>query len=65
MENRGGEFSFFQSIHVKIDMRIDISISVRLMTTKFGKQATSSPAHLFAAIKGRRKRDPGTLYTND
>ena len=29
-----GEFSFFPSIHVRIDIWIDISI----MTTKFGKQ---------------------------
>ena len=34
MADRGGEFSFFQGIHV----RIDISISVRPMITKFGKQ---------------------------
>ena len=34
MADRGGEFSFFQSILV----RIDISISIRPMTTKFGKQ---------------------------
>ena len=34
MADRGGEFRFFQGIHV----RIDISISVRPMITKFGKQ---------------------------
>ena len=34
MADRGGEFSFFQGIHV----RIDISISVRPMITKFAKQ---------------------------
>ena len=29
---------FFQVLHAKIDIRIDISISIRSMTTKFGKQ---------------------------
>ena len=38
MEDRGGEFSFFQGIYVRFDIRIGISISVRPMTTKFGKQ---------------------------
>ena len=38
MADRGGEFSFFQGIHVRIDIRIDVSISVRPMNTKFGKQ---------------------------
>ena len=35
---QGGEFGFFWSIHVRIDIRIEISTSARLMTTKFGKQ---------------------------
>ena len=30
------EFSFFQSIHVRTSIRIDISISIRSMGTKFG-----------------------------
>ena len=34
----GGEFSFFQSIYVRTDIITDSSISVRPMTTKFGKQ---------------------------
>ena len=38
MENWGDEFSFFQGIHVRIDLRIDISISIKPMSTKFGKQ---------------------------
>ena len=37
MMDRGKEFNFFQSIHVRIDIRIDISIFIRDMTTKFGK----------------------------
>lgn len=37
MADRGGEVSFFQSIQVKLDTRIDISNSVRHMTTKFDK----------------------------
>ena len=38
MTDSGGEFSFFQVIHIRIDMKIDIPVSVRFMTTKFGKQ---------------------------
>ena len=38
MTDGSGELGFFQGIHVKIDIRIDISISIRPMTTKFGKQ---------------------------
>ena len=32
------EFSIFQGIHVRFDVSIDISISIRPMITKFGKQ---------------------------
>ena len=32
------EFSFFQGIHVRIDIGIDISISIWAMITKFDKQ---------------------------
>ena len=35
MADLGNEFSFFQGIHRRIDITIDISISVRLMATKF------------------------------
>ena len=38
MAVRGGEFSFFQCIHGRIDIGIDISISIRPMTTRFRKQ---------------------------
>ena len=38
MANQGGEFSFFQCTHVRIGIRIDISISTGPMITKFGKQ---------------------------
>ena len=38
MADRGSEFSFFQGIHVEIDKIIDISISIRPMIIKFGKQ---------------------------
>ena len=38
MADRGSEFSFFQDIHVRSDIIIDISISVRPMITKFVKQ---------------------------
>ena len=39
MADGGGEFSFFQDIHMRNDIRIDISISITHMTTTFGKQA--------------------------
>ena len=38
MANWSGEFSFLQGINVKIDIRIDIAMSIRPMITKFGKQ---------------------------
>ena len=38
MADRGCEFSFFQCIHARIDIRTDISISIRPMITKFGEQ---------------------------
>ena len=38
MADRDGEFSFFQRIHVRIGIRIDISISIRPMITRFGNQ---------------------------
>ena len=38
MADRGGEFCFFQDIRVRFDIRIDISISIRPMTAKFGRQ---------------------------
>ena len=34
----GDKFSFFQGIQVRTDIRIDISIFIRPITTKFGKQ---------------------------
>ena len=37
MTDRGGEFRFFQGIQVRIDIKIDISISIRPMITKYGK----------------------------
>ena len=39
MGERGCESSFLKGIQVKIDIRTDISISIRPMITKFGKQA--------------------------
>ena len=38
MEDQGNEYSFFQGIHARIDIRIDISISIRSWTTKIGMQ---------------------------
>ena len=38
MADWGSEFSFLESINVRIDIGIDISISIRPMAAKFGKQ---------------------------
>ena len=38
MVDRAAEFSFFQGIHVRIDIRINITISIRPMITRFAKQ---------------------------
>ena len=38
MAHWGCKFSFFRVIHVGIDIKIDISISIRNMTARFGKQ---------------------------
>ena len=38
MADRGGRFSFFPGIHVRIDIRLNTSFSIRRMTTNFGKQ---------------------------
>ena len=38
MADQGGALSFFQSIHARTDITIDIFISIRPMTAKFGKQ---------------------------
>ena len=38
MVDLGGKFSFLCGMNVRIDIRIDISISIRPMTTKFNNQ---------------------------
>ena len=38
MADQRSEFSFLQGIHVTINIRIDIPIFIRPMTTKSGKQ---------------------------
>ena len=38
MADQGGEFSFIQGIRVSVDIRIDISISITPIITKFDKQ---------------------------
>ena len=40
MADLGGEFRFFQGIHERNDLRIDISISIRRMTNKLGRMVT-------------------------
>ena len=37
MVDQSGACNFFQGIHVRTDIRNDISIAIRPMTTKFGK----------------------------
>ena len=36
--DRSGDFNFSQTIRARIDIRIDISIFIRTVITKFGKQ---------------------------
>ena len=39
MADRSGiQFSIFQDIYVRFDIRIDMSMSIRPVITKFGKQ---------------------------
>ena len=38
MMDGGCEFNFFHGLPVRVDIRIHISISIRPMTTKFGRQ---------------------------
>ena len=38
MADWGSEFRFLRDIHVRLDIRIDIFISIRPMNTKFDKQ---------------------------
>ena len=38
MSDRDSDFSIFQGIRVRFDTRIDISISITPIITKFGKQ---------------------------
>ena len=51
MADRGSEFNFFHDIHVRIDIRIDITISIRPMTTKFGKQVHLQDLNQMILIK--------------
>ena len=37
-DRSGEEFSIFQGIYVRFDIRIDMSMSIRPVITKFGKQ---------------------------
>ena len=38
MADRGVEFSFFQDNHIRIDVIVDLSVSIRPMSTKFDKK---------------------------
>ena len=38
MTDRDSEFNFVRGIHVRTDMRTDISTSITPMTTELGKQ---------------------------
>ena len=37
MVDQGCDFNFFRDVRVETDIRIDIAISIRPMTTKLGK----------------------------
>ena len=51
MANQGGEVSFMRGIFVGTDMRIDISISVRPVTTMFDKQVLTGELTQIRLIK--------------
>ena len=51
MTDRGGEFNFFQGIHARINIRIDISISIEPMITKCSKQVHQQDLFQIALIK--------------
>ena len=51
MADRGGELSFFQGIHVRTDIGINISISIRPITTKYGKQVHISELAQMGLLK--------------
>ena len=51
MVNRGGGINFFQGIHARINLKIDISLSIRPMTTKFGKQVHLQESSQMRLIK--------------
>ena len=66
MEDRGGEFTFIQGIHLRTDIRIDISISIIPITTKFGKdghlQEETNQAGAREVITSRSNDKLNTLY---
>ena len=49
--DRGGEFRFFQVIHLRIDIRIDVFVSIRPITTKFGKHVHPQDLTKMSLIK--------------
>ena len=51
MADRGGGISFFQGIDAEIDLKIDISLSIKPMTTKFGKQVHLQESSQMRLIK--------------
>ena len=51
MADRGGGIGFFQGIHAEIDLKIDISLSIKPMTTKFGKQVHLQESSQMRLIK--------------
>ena len=62
MADRGGGFRFFQGAHEITDIKIDISSSVRPITTKFGKQVIRMRL-IRQVLVTSKPRDKGkTLY---
>ena len=45
MSDRDSEFNFVRGIHVRTDIRIDISTSITPMTTELGKQLHLEELH--------------------
>ena len=65
MPDRGGEFSFFQCIHVRIDMRIDIPIHIKPMTISGGFDSNETTQADAGDVITSRSRDKlKTLYLN-
>ena len=65
MPDGGGEFSFFQGIHVRIDIRIDIPIPIKPVTISGGFDSNETTQADAGDVITSRSRDKlKTLYLN-